>query len=151
MMPQLERDSALDQGSTQPLPISVVIPAWNEEREIERCLEGLFRQTHTAFEVIVVDNGSTDATASLAEEWGVRVIEQSQHGIACARQTGFDAARGAIIASTDADSPLSSERVHKSAQPLLLEMFSSSPMGDLEVGISPFPWIEFRSSAGSLL
>jgi len=104
MMPQLERDSALDQGSTQPLPISVVIPAWNEEREIERCLEGLFRQTHTAFEVIVVDNGSTDATASLAEEWGVRVIEQSQHGIACARQTGFDAARGSIIASTDADS-----------------------------------------------
>jgi glycosyltransferase involved in cell wall biosynthesis len=63
----------------------------------------LFRQTHTLFEVIVVDNGSTDATASLAEEWGVRVIEEPQRGISCARQAGFEAARGTIVASTDAD------------------------------------------------
>lgn len=106
MMPQLERD-ALGQGSTQPLPISVVIPALNEEQEIEHCLESLFLQTHTAFEIIVVDNGSTDATASLAEKWGVRVIVETQRGISCARQAGFDAARGTIVASTDADTVVS--------------------------------------------
>jgi len=103
MMPQLERDSSPKESSTQSLPISVVIPAWNEEREIECCLEGLFRQTHTAFEVIVVDNGSTDATASLAEAWGVRVIKEPRRGISCARQAGFEVARGTIVASTDAD------------------------------------------------
>ena len=103
MMPQLETNSSPKESSTQSLPISVVIPAWNEEREIEYCLEGLFRQTHSAFEVIVVDNGSTDATASLAEAWGVRVIKEPQRSISCARQAGFEAARGTIVASTDAD------------------------------------------------
>ncbi len=102
-MPQLQRDSLRKENSTQSLPISVVIPALNEEREIECCLEGLFRQTHAAFEVIVVDNGSTDATASLAEAWGVRVIKEPQRGISCARQAGFKAARGTLVASTDAD------------------------------------------------
>jgi len=83
--------------------ISVVIPALNEEQEIEHCLESLSRQTHTDFEVIVVDNDSTDATASLARSCGVQVLEETQQGISCARQAGFEAARGSIIASTDAD------------------------------------------------
>lgn len=102
-MPQLEKDSSRKESSTQSLPISVVIPAWNEEREIEHCLESLYRQEYANFEVIVVDNGSTDATASLARSWGVRVIEEPQRGISCARQAGFKAARGSVVASTDAD------------------------------------------------
>jgi glycosyltransferase involved in cell wall biosynthesis len=102
-MPQFEREPVLDQRSTHSFAVSVVIPAWNEEREIERCLESLSRQTYTDFEVIVVDNGSTDATASLAKAWGARVIEESRRGISCARQAGFETARGSIVASTDAD------------------------------------------------
>ncbi len=83
--------------------ISVVIPALNEEEEIRECLEGLRQQPFPDFEVIVVDNGSKDATASIARMYGVHVIEERERGIARARQTGFEAAHGKIIASTDAD------------------------------------------------
>jgi len=85
--------------------ISVVIPAYNEERYLGRCLQALRQQTYprAQFEVIVVDNGSTDATARIARRFGARVVEEPVKGIARARQTGFEAARGEVIASTDAD------------------------------------------------
>jgi len=83
--------------------ISVVIPALNEEEEIGECLESMHQQSFPYFEVIVADNGSTDATASIARVHGAHVIEERERGIARARQAGFEAARGEIIASTDAD------------------------------------------------
>jgi len=85
--------------------ISVVIPAYNEEQYLGHCLAALARQTYPAdrFEVIVVDNGSTDATAEIARRHGARVVVEPHKGVARARQAGFEAARGAVIASTDAD------------------------------------------------
>jgi glycosyltransferase involved in cell wall biosynthesis len=85
--------------------ISVVIPAYNGERYLGRCLQALRHQTypHSQFEIIVVDNGSTDTTAWIAQGFGARVVEEPVKGIAKARQTGFEAARGEVIASTDAD------------------------------------------------
>jgi len=85
--------------------ISVVVPAYNEEQCLGRCLTALARQTHPPhlLEVIVVDNGSTDGTAKIARRFGARVIAEPRKGVARARQTGFEAARGEIIASTDAD------------------------------------------------
>ncbi len=86
--------------------VSVVIPALNEEKYIRRCLDTLARQEHPNFdvEIIVVDNNSDDHTRQIASEYGVRVLIQKQRGVALARQMGFEAARGEIIASTDADS-----------------------------------------------
>jgi len=88
--------------------ISVVIPAYNEERFIARCLSCLAAQrTQQPFEVIVVDNASTDATAAIARTFSprlrLRVIEEQRVGRGVARQTGFRQARGSIILSTDAD------------------------------------------------
>ncbi len=85
--------------------ISVVIPAYNEERYLGRCLQALHTQSYPAsrFEIIVVDNGSTDATADIARRLGARVVSEPRKGVARARQTGFEAARSEIIASTDAD------------------------------------------------
>jgi len=92
-------------GGASGLGVSVVIPAYNEERYLERCLAAQARQTYPAdrFEVVVVDNGSTDATAEIAHRFGVRVVSEPRKGVARARQAGFGAARGEIIASTDAD------------------------------------------------
>ena len=86
--------------------VSVVVPAYNEEKYLGRCLGALAQQRHAGFdvEVIVVDNGSTDHTADLARSYGVRVLIEPRRGVAWARQIGFEAARGEIIASTDADS-----------------------------------------------
>lgn len=86
--------------------VSVVIPALNEERELGDCLESLSRQTFPEFEVIVVDNGSTDATISIAEKWGARVLFEPKRGPGYARETGFRAAKAGIIASTAADTIL---------------------------------------------
>jgi glycosyltransferase involved in cell wall biosynthesis len=83
--------------------ISVVVPAHNEELFLPDTLKSLQEQSYENFEIIVVDNNSTDATASIAKEHGARVITEQKVGVAAARQAGFIAANGTIIATTDAD------------------------------------------------
>ena len=84
--------------------ISVVIPARNEERFIEGCLESLEAQTLKPDEIIVVDNGSTDSTAERVRAIGVRLVHCPTPGVAFARQAGLEAATGDWVATTDADS-----------------------------------------------
>ncbi|GGM93762.1 glycosyl transferase [Thermus composti] len=84
--------------------ISVVIPAHNEEAYLPAALEAVFAQTLPPFEVIVVDNASTDRTREVAEAFGVRVVYCGRKGVAHARQAGLLAARGEWVAMTDADS-----------------------------------------------
>jgi glycosyltransferase involved in cell wall biosynthesis len=83
--------------------VSVVIPARNEGGEIELCLKSLADQSFRDFEILVVDNGSTDDTEAIARRYGCRVVREARPGASFARQRGFEAARGEIIASTDAD------------------------------------------------
>lgn len=89
--------------------ISLVIPAWNEAELLPRLLDTVdaaraqFRGGADAVEVIVADNGSTDATASIAESRGCRVAPVEKRCIAAARNGGAAAARGAIVAFCDAD------------------------------------------------
>ena len=85
--------------------VSVVIPARNEELCIARCLASVLGQDfpRDQMEVVVVDNGSTDATSSIAGQFSVRVVEESRLGIAKARNAGIRAARGEIVAFLDAD------------------------------------------------
>jgi glycosyltransferase involved in cell wall biosynthesis len=84
--------------------ISIVIPAYNEADFIGPCLKTLLYQTtETPYEVIVVDNNSSDATAQIANEYGAKVVFQPIQGVCAARQAGTEAAHGEIIISTDAD------------------------------------------------
>lgn len=83
--------------------ISVVIPAFNEEKRIAYTLKSVFNQTKPPFEVIVVDNNSTDKTAEIAQSMGAKVVVEKMQGATFARNRGFDEARGEIIARTDAD------------------------------------------------
>jgi O-antigen/teichoic acid export membrane protein len=85
------------------LSISVVIPAYNAEQYIRRCLESVFAQTLQPMEVIVVDDGSTDATAALARQLGARVIIKQNGGPAAARNTGINSATGRWVAMLDVD------------------------------------------------
>jgi len=83
--------------------VSVVVPAYNEESHLPLCLAALLNQDFKDFELIVVDNGSTDETPALATEFGAKVIREGRKGVGHARQAGFLNAKGAIIATTDAD------------------------------------------------
>lgn len=84
--------------------ISVVIPAHNEERYISDCLRSLAKQNFAGnYEIIVVNNASTDHTTEIAREHGVTVVHESIRGVCNARQKGTKIAKGKIIVSTDAD------------------------------------------------
>lgn len=97
--------NSLKHGAERQPLVSVVVPAYNEELWLERCVGALTRQRTTIpYEIIVVDNNSTDRTAEVAESLGVRVVREERRGLTFARQAGQDAARGTIVAHTDADS-----------------------------------------------
>jgi len=85
------------------LKISVVIPAYNAERFLPRCLTSVFAQTLPPDEVIVVDDGSTDKTSEVAAALGARVVKQKNGGQAAARNAGIHAASNEWIALLDAD------------------------------------------------
>lgn len=84
--------------------VSVVIPVRNDAELLRRCLRALDAQTVAPLEVIVVNNGSTDATDAVAREHGARLVDESEIGIAAASAAGYDAAIGDVLARLDADS-----------------------------------------------
>ncbi len=84
--------------------VSLVIPAYNEERQLHNCLQSIALQTVKPLEVIVVDNNSTDRTAAVAGSYPfVRVIKEHEQGRVYARNAGFYAAKGDVIGRIDAD------------------------------------------------
>lgn len=91
-------------GSTEP-PASVVVPCFNQGRFLAEAIESLLSQRGHVPEIIVVDDGSTDDTASVASRYGDRVqlIRQDNRGLPNARNVGLAAARGRFVAFVDAD------------------------------------------------
>ena len=85
--------------------VSVIIPAYNAGRTIDAALQSVFAQTFRSFEVIVVDDGSTDDTAARLARWADRVtcLRQSNRGPAHARNQALRVASGELIAFLDAD------------------------------------------------
>src|SRR5579872_3742862 len=89
------------------LTISLVIPAFNEQRHLGACLEAALNQRLPFDEIIVVDNNSTDATIDVATRFPeVTLLREPRQGVVHARNTGFNAAHGEIIARIDADTLL---------------------------------------------
>jgi GT2 family glycosyltransferase len=84
-------------------PVSVVVCSHNGERTLRDCLDGLTALEYPDFEVIVVDDGSTDGTAAIAAQSGFRVIITEHRGLASARNAGLEAAKGEIVAYIDDD------------------------------------------------
>jgi glycosyltransferase involved in cell wall biosynthesis len=83
--------------------VSVVVCSYNGAGTLRDCLEGLAEQTYRDYEVIVVNDGSTDDTSRIASEYDVRLIESENRGLSRARNTGLAAASGDIVAYIDAD------------------------------------------------
>ena len=86
--------------------VSVVMPALDAESTIGSALDSVLRQSLTDFEVIVVDDGSTDSTAAIVEaipDTRVKLIQQDHGGAAAARNTGVRAVRGPIVTLVDSD------------------------------------------------
>ncbi len=82
---------------------SVVVCAYQEEDTIEECLQSLTELNYPDYEILVVDDGSTDATAELARKFPVRLLSGGRLGLAGARNLGLEHAEGEIVAYIDAD------------------------------------------------
>src|SRR3954470_24814615 len=89
---------------------SFIVPAWNEERDLPKCLESLQRQilppNLSAVEIIVVDNQSTDSTAEVARSLGARIVSVPPGSPSKSRNAGAREALGGWLAFIDADSEL---------------------------------------------
>jgi O-antigen biosynthesis protein len=83
--------------------VSVVICTYNGRQTIRDCMEGLARLRYPNFEVIVIDDGSTDGTAEIVREYDVQLVSTENRGLSHARNLGLELATGEIIAYTDDD------------------------------------------------
>lgn len=99
--------------------ISVIMAAYNAESTIRRSIASVLSQTYPHFELLVIDDGSHDATAAAADEMAagdarIRVLKNGEnHGVSYTRKRGLDAARGAWVAILDADDTWAPEKLEK--------------------------------------
>ncbi len=87
---------------------SIIVPTYNNERELETCVDSILAQSYPDFELIIVDDGSTDATPNICDAYAekddrVRIIHKKNQGVAAARNDGLFCAAGKYIYYADAD------------------------------------------------
>jgi cellulose synthase/poly-beta-1,6-N-acetylglucosamine synthase-like glycosyltransferase len=102
-------------------PVTVLVPAYNEEAGIGSTLRSLLESTHRELQIIVIDDGSSDRTADIAENMGdarVEVVRQANAGKAAALNTGLAHARHDIVVMVDADTVFEPDAVERIVQPL---------------------------------
>ena len=109
----------MGQNSSKSL-VSVIVPVFNGVDHISEALDSVFDQTFQRFEVIVVDDGSTDGTREIVENYGakIRYFYQENSGAGSARNNGFDLSRGEFIAFLDADDSWPTTKLEKQVSAL---------------------------------
>lgn len=98
--------------------ISIIVPVYNVERYLPECLDSLLGQTYRELEIILVDDGSGDASGRICDAYGerdsrIRVIHQQNQGLSKARNHGLDIATGAYIAFVDSDDYVAEDMMEK--------------------------------------
>jgi len=120
--------SAAPSSNPRDLLVSVVVPCYNQARFLGECIESLLTQTHPRVEIVVVDDGSTDDSAEVAQSFGDRIVflAQPNSGPASARTAGVLAAGGDVLAWCDGDDRLRPDCIERRLELLL---------GDESVGL----------------
>lgn len=95
--------------------ISVVIPVYNVEEYLHECIDSVLRQTYANYEIILVDDGSTDSSGKICDEYADKatVIHQKNAGLSAARNAGFDASEGEYVYFLDSDDYILPETLEK--------------------------------------
>jgi glycosyltransferase involved in cell wall biosynthesis len=103
---------------TRSVPVTVIVPAYQAAPFIEVALRSLQQQTAVPEQVVVVDDGSTDDTAAIAERLGATVVRQQQRGPGAARNRGLQEAKGDFVAFLDADDWYAPDKLDRSVNQL---------------------------------
>lgn len=98
-------------GSVNDSLVSIIVPIYNAEKYLDSCIQSVLRQTYTNWEWILIDDGSTDKSGRIAEEYGfaderITVFHQKNLGVSLARNQGIDEATGNYVVFLDADDEL---------------------------------------------
>ena len=97
--------------------ISIIIPVYNVENYIKKCLQSIFDQTYQDWEIILIDDGSTDRSGEICDSFSnderVTVIHQDNKGVSQARNTGLDCARGDCVTFVDPDDWLNKQALEE--------------------------------------
>lgn len=98
--------------------VTVVLPIYNVEKQLNRCIESVVNQTYKNIEIILVDDGSVDSCPAICDEWAkkdyrIRVIHKQNQGLGMARNTGIENANGEFICFFDSDDFIEPETVEK--------------------------------------
>lgn len=93
------------------MKLSIIIPLYNNEKTLGRCIESVLAQNITDCEIIIVDDGSTDKSGAIADEWAIKdtritVIHKSNGGLSDARNRGLDIVKGYYVTFIDSDDEL---------------------------------------------
>lgn len=96
--------------------ISIIVPVYNVEEYVERCIDSIITQTYTNIEIIIVDDGSIDSSSQIVDEIAhkdqrIIVVHQKNGGLSAARNTGIDIAKGRFIIFVDSDDFISNSMV----------------------------------------
>ncbi|MDE7185718.1 MAG: glycosyltransferase family 2 protein, partial [Lachnospiraceae bacterium] len=88
--------------------VSIIIPVYNAEKYLERCMESILSQTHSQFEVILIDDGSTDGSGAICDTYEKRysfihVVHSANSGVGHARNIGLEMCKGEYITFVDSD------------------------------------------------
>lgn len=98
--------------------ISIVVPIYNVDRYIDRCVETLLHQTYENIEVILIDDGSTDSSGAICDnlamnDFRIKVIHKPNSGVSSARNAGLDVAQGKYVAFVDPDDYVSATMIEE--------------------------------------
>ena len=133
------------------IEVSVIITAYNEVRHISRCLDSLLRQSFDNFEIIVVDDGSSDGTSELVKRYiqknpeKIRLVKLRMNtGLGNARNIGAHFAKGSIVVFLDADMEFPPNFIANLVKPILNGSSKSSCPGDEIIANVENPWVRVQ-------
>ena len=94
--------------------LSIILPVYNVEKYLPDCLTSILNQTYDDFELIIIDDGSTDQSLSICKAYElkdtrIRVYSQCNAGLSAARNKGIDCSQGTYLAFVDSDDTIDSE------------------------------------------
>lgn len=124
------------------MKLSIIIPVYNVENSLEKCVDSVINQSFTDFELILIDDGSTDNSSEIADNLStkdkrIKVVHQSNKGLSQARNAGIDIAKGEYITFIDSD-----DFIHKDTLNYLINIINIHP----EYDIIEYPVIERYAS-----
>lgn len=123
--------------SSQNELVSVIIPVYNGEHYLGQAIESVLSQTYHPIQVIVVDDGSTDESERVAQQFPVQYFRQSHSGPGTARNRGVEEAEGEMLAFLDADDVWTSDKLEKQTAVLNAHPELDAVLGQVEQFNSP--------------